>query len=268
MSSERNRSGCQQHEREGANSVAALRTGTVCNSDSQLRSSLGSQRCRISFAPSVVVPSLGAQLRSSLRDACISSRRAVPSRHIASRSQAAWSRRSISVRGCPLPNKRFELTAQRLAPLGSRSAAAPAAQPRRWAAESNMSSERNRSRYQRHEREGASGVVASCIGAVCSSASQLRPASLATRRMSRVAPSVVVPWLGAQLRSSAQGAHINSRHAVPCSRIASLSQPVWSRRGISVRACPLPNKRFVLTAQRLAPFGPRSAAAPAAQPGR
>jgi hypothetical protein len=145
--------------------------------------------------------------------------------------------------------------------------AAPA-ERQRWAAESNMSSERNPSRYQQHNREGANDAAASSIGAVCSSASQFRPAALATRHMSRVAPSVVVPSLGAQLRSSPQGACISSRRSVPCSHIASRSPASSTRRSVSVQGCPLPNKRFELTAQRLAPLGSRSAAAPAAQPER
>jgi hypothetical protein len=166
-----------------------------------------------------------------------------------------------------MPNKRVKF-ARFACPTRKSLRLLLAAYARRWAAESNMSSERNRSRYQQQKHDGANYLAASSIGAVCSSASQLRLAALAIRRMLRVAPSVVVPLLGAQLRLSAQGTCLKSRSSAPRSRIASRSQTSSSRLSVPVLSCTLPNKRLELTAQRLAPLGPRSAAAPAAQPQR
>jgi hypothetical protein len=139
---------------------------------------------------------------------------------------------------------------------------------RRWAAESNMSSEQNRSRYQQHRLNGAKAVAPSSIGAVCSIASQLRSSRGNQRRRIAVAPSVVVPSLGAQLRSASQSALIGLRIIVPCSHIAAQSQTSSSRPSAPGESVPLPNKRFVLTANRLAPVGPRAVGAAAAQPQR
>jgi hypothetical protein len=150
--------------------------------------------------------------------------------------------------------------------LRRRRAKTHAPQSERWAAESNMSWEQNRSRYQQHGLNGAKAVAPSSIGAVCSIASQLRSSRGNQRRRIAVAPSVVVPSLGAQLRSASQSALIGLRIIVPCSHIAAQSQTSSSRPSAPGESGPLPNKRFVPTANRLAPVGPRAVGAAAAQP--
>ena len=141
----------------------------------------------------------------------------------------------------------------------------------RWAAESNMGSERNRSRHQRDEHRGANIVRAWSIAAVCNIASQLRSPRAAVLRNVTVAPSVAAPSLGAQLRSSAHQkvTCISTQTSLPCSRIAVESQASSSRPSASVQSGSLPNNRLVPTANRLAPVGShRACAAPAAQPQR
>jgi hypothetical protein len=154
--------------------------------------------------------------------------------------------------------------------LRRRRAQSHAPQSKRWAAERNMSSERNLCQYQRHERRGANRVLASEVGAVCSIPSQLRSHHAAILRNITVVSSVVVPSLGAQLRSSPhqRAACISTQTSLPCSRIAVQSHTSSSRPSAPGQSGPLPNKRFVPTANRLAPVGPRAVGAAAAQPQR
>jgi hypothetical protein len=133
-----------------------------------------------------------------------------------------------------------------------------------------MSSERNGSCEQHQERSGANSMPASNVAVVNDIASQLRSDCSVILRIITVAPTVVVPSLGAQPRSPVHQkvARISNESSLPCARIVVQSQASSSRPSAPGESVPLPNKRFVPTANRLAPVGPRAVGAAAAQPQR
>jgi hypothetical protein len=221
-----------------ANSINASRAACVCDLPSQLRSPISVALNSIAIDAAVLVPSLGAQLRSSAhRSTCRASSFATHRRSVV-RPETSPQLLARRCRSAALPNNALVPTRKGDAPL-------LAAQRGRWAAEGNMSSERNRNRHQRHENRGANIAPALSIAAVYDVASQLRSTRAAFRRRIAVVPPVVVPSLGAQLRSSPHQkvACIKAQRALPCSRIAVLSQASWSRPSASVQSGSLPNKR-------------------------
>lgn len=112
--SERNRDLTLRLERDGAQAVAVLERCSTLAVASSLGSPLEPSFASAADSERGLVARVGALLRS------------------ASRPEAVPSRLVVSYRSL-LPNNTLVLTAQRLAPLGSRSAsAAPAAQRGRW----------------------------------------------------------------------------------------------------------------------------------------
>jgi hypothetical protein len=145
-----------------------------------------------------------------------------------------------------LPNNRVE-PAHGVRSTRKRPSRLLAAHAGRWASQSNMSSESNHRLYQLPEPWGANCTPASAVVAVCRTASQLRLCRAPILRSKAVASSVVVPSLGAQLRSSShrRGGAASSFAAYRCSVVRSESPRLLQAR--RCRSGGLPNKSLVPT---------------------
>ena len=136
----------------------------------------------------------------------------------------------------------------------SRRAKTHAAERGRWASKSNMSSERNRHLNQRHECMCANNVTASRALAICSSASQLCSSTLVSLNSIAVGVAVLVPSLGAQLRSSARRSTCadssSAIHVRSVVRLETSAQFLAHR----CRSAALPNKSLVPTPVSSAPL--------------
>ena len=134
-----------------------------------------------------------------------------------------------------------------------------------------MNAERNRSLKPNTQRWGAEleGAVIACAGRTVASglrsSSRHSSNSSASSRLDRVA------LFRAQLRS-AWRRRVQLRVASSLAAQPNVAVHSESSAGVAsyalLRSISLPNNTLVLTAQRLAPLGPRSVAAPAAQRGR
>jgi hypothetical protein len=150
------------------------------------------------------------------------------------------------------PNKRIE-SARVACPTRKSDALLLAAHSRRWASQSNMRLESNHRLYQLPEHWGANCAPASAVVAVCCTASQLRSFCAPALRNRAVGSSVVVPLLGAQLRSPSRrrGRVASSFAACRCSVVR--SEGLRSLQARRCRSARLPNKSLVPTPGTSAP---------------
>ena len=138
MSTERNRSLQVRSECHGAASAAIISLFAGCAVASQLRSSLQFPSGTFVVGKLGQSASLRAQLRSSLTEFqsgsfAVVSLLAAQCRSAVRSVSASCASRSIFLRSASLPNNALVPTANRHAPVGSRSVAAPAAQRGRYA---------------------------------------------------------------------------------------------------------------------------------------
>jgi hypothetical protein len=251
MSSESNHDLHPFPKRRGARCTPASTVVAVGRIASQLR------LCRAPFlrsstvAFSVVVPSLGAQLRSSShrRGRVASSFEAC--RCSVVRTQIAGSLQARRCRSAGLPNKSLVPTPVTNAPLLSSSRGA--AQLRRWASQSCMSSESSHRLHQFARHWGAHCTPASAVVAVCRIASQLRSYCAPALRSSAVASSVAAPSLGAQFRSSSRRDDRAASAFTGPRRSVVRSEGSAASRTRPCRSAGLPNKSLVPTPVTSAP---------------
>jgi hypothetical protein len=135
-----------------------------------------------------------------------------------------------------------------------------------------MNAERNRSLQARRQRYGARSAVAISRCASRTVASRSASASVPAFRAYARSQLRRVALFGAHLRSSLRRkVQLGmASQVVACRRMAVRPDRTASVASFTfLRSISLPTNTLVLTAQRLAPLGPRSArAAPAAQRGR